>query len=490
MELKERQRSEKNRATLILGLLILGYSTLIALLGFADVTANMAVVTPRAIASVLVFAAFLFSYFRYRQDRKFEISCLVCMFASYGITILTQRNTYMYALVYPIMLTVMMYMNRRRTRIASTVAILLNVAAGVRNFIKYPESREQSFMQMFYALIFCVAVYIIVRMQERHAAEDLEEMGSQRDTAEELAGEMTSAAEQLADKFDNAMESAGALTRSMEGSVESVKEIASSVKLTAESIELQTVKSGDIQASIENARKEVQHIRKASEDSQQAVGEGAGLMGELKQQAEQTAEINRTSRAITEELNERIQEVEVIIGTILNISSQTNLLALNASIEAARAGEAGRGFAVVAEEIRKLSEETKDSTGQITEIISKLTENVAEASGNMQRSAESSDRQNEMIETARKKFQVIEENVNSLYQEVEMLSGEIDSILTANTQINDSILNLSASSEEVAASSESSLKISEDSMSALEGLNTLLKEIFAVSEHMKKLIQK
>ena len=98
MELKERQRSEKNRATLILGLLILGYSTLIALLGFADVTANMAVVTPRAIASVLVFAAFLFSYFRYRQDRKFEISCLVCMFASYGITILTQRNTYMYAL--------------------------------------------------------------------------------------------------------------------------------------------------------------------------------------------------------------------------------------------------------------------------------------------------------------------------------------------------------------------------------------------------------
>lgn len=59
-------------------------------------------------------------------------------------------------------------------------------------------------------------------------------------------------------------------------------------------------------------------------------------------------------------------------GTIDSISSQTNLLALNASIEAARAGEAGKGFSVVAEQIRKLSTETKDSSGQISEALSRL----------------------------------------------------------------------------------------------------------------------
>jgi methyl-accepting chemotaxis protein len=47
------------------------------------------------------------------------------------------------------------------------------------------------------------------------------------------------------------------------------------------------------------------------------------------------------------------------------IAFKTNMLALNAAIEAAHAGEAGKGFAVVAQEVRALSQASRETGSQI-----------------------------------------------------------------------------------------------------------------------------
>lgn len=59
--------------------------------------------------------------------------------------------------------------------------------------------------------------------------------------------------------------------------------------------------------------------------------------------------------------NEFIEAYEKSNSEIVSISSQTNLLALNAEIEAARSGDAGRAFAVIANQVRLLSNSTKDA---------------------------------------------------------------------------------------------------------------------------------
>ncbi len=76
-------------------------------------------------------------------------------------------------------------------------------------------------------------------------------------------------------------------------------------------------------------------------------------------------------------LGEQSQEIGDIIKIIDEISEQTNLLALNASIEAVGAGEQGKRFGVVAQEIRRLANNTAESTRKIQDIVTRMQNSVS-----------------------------------------------------------------------------------------------------------------
>lgn len=87
-----------------------------------------------------------------------------------------------------------------------------------------------------------------------------------------------------------------------------------------------------------------------------------------------------TATKFIDQMAAAAQSMGEIVTLINAISSQINLLSLNAAIEAARAGDAGRGFSVVADEVKKLANQTSQSTEKIVSEINgmqKISENVA-----------------------------------------------------------------------------------------------------------------
>lgn len=68
-------------------------------------------------------------------------------------------------------------------------------------------------------------------------------------------------------------------------------------------------------------------------------------------------------------LSEQTQAIGEIIAVVNDLAQQSNILAVNAAIEAAKAGEHGKGFAVVAQEIKSLSDQSRQATDQVREIL-------------------------------------------------------------------------------------------------------------------------
>ena len=159
-----------------------------------------------------------------------------------------------------------------------------------------------------------------------------------------------------------------------------------------------------------------------------------------------------------EAMNDNIKKVNDITELINNVAEQTNLLALNAAI---RAGEAGRGFTVVADEIRKLSEKTKESSISINQLINNVLINSKNLVDNTSSMKVELDKQWIGVEKSIKSFANISESVATMAPKMSNLANSSNMIYKSSNIIMEQIQTLSlvnqqifSSAEEIAVSSE------------------------------------
>ena len=122
----------------------------------------------------------------------------------------------------------------------------------------------------------------------------------------------------------------------------------------------------------------------------------AEISAAIQQTAAGASNINESERRLYQEIGDirgTAAEIVTILDAIRTIADQTKMLGLNAAIEAARAGDAGKGFGVVAEEIRKLSESSKQTAAKIRELTNIIEEKITVAQKSSQASVQTSEEQ-------------------------------------------------------------------------------------------------
>ena len=267
-----------------------------------------------------------------------------------------------------------------------------------------------------------------------------------------------------------------------------ISEVAGNTKTTIEQVTqaIDSVAQGAVKQaeSTQEANTEVEHLKNSLDETKEYVSgmngmtekanevstEGIESVKDLIEKSGKTAEKSKVSLEVMNEMVESIDKIFYISDTIADITSQTNLLSLNASIEAARAGEMGKGFAVVADEIRKLADESKESTDEIKKIITEITEKSKLVESTMQ--------ENEVLQTEQQEaINRTEEIFGEIMKQIEMLGSGMERI----NALNDT---MSANKDLVVDKMGTIASVSEQSAAATEEVNASTEQVNVTMEEI------
>ncbi|MGN0160755.1 MAG: methyl-accepting chemotaxis protein [Lachnospiraceae bacterium] len=211
--------------------------------------------------------------------------------------------------------------------------------------------------------------------------------------------------------------------------------------------------------------------------------QGTQIQQELIMKAGKAKSNAMESIATMSEMLKSIEKINYISDAIADITEQTNLLSLNASIEAARAGEAGRGFAVVAEEIRKLADQSNESTEEIKQILTEIMENSSQVEKSLRENGALQDEQELSVQESSKLFMEIRDAVGNLLEAVE----EIE---TLNGEMNVAKDKVVGRMENIALVSETSAAASEEVTASAEQVNETMARVASYAQELDDIVNK
>jgi methyl-accepting chemotaxis protein len=271
--------------------------------------------------------------------------------------------------------------------------------------------------------------------------------------------------------------SAQTISAGTEESRLATQQITASMQEVANSAQSQTTMVAESEKALEEVSLGIQNI---AESSSMAAEKGTDAAEHARRGGnfvEQTArQIHAIYNSVTDSgeaiksLDHRSKEIGEISTLISEIANQTNLLALNAAIEAARAGEHGRGFAVVADEVRKLAEQSQQSSARISQLIHEVQLDIL-------RSTDSINQVKEDVQDGLAVVSQTQISFQEIMSSMERIGEQIAEVAATAQQ-------MSASVEEVTASVAGITTVAEDTNRMMQNVSVSTEKQLSTAEEI------
>lgn len=290
--------------------------------------------------------------------------------------------------------------------------------------------------------------------------------------------------------------SAQQVSSSAETFVETSKDIQNAISDIESGASHLDTNSADCMSQMDTLSGKIQDVTAGTEkisaltDSTGAsIEEGITSMQNLTESAKKTAEMTTNVISAIEVLSEKSRSIGQIIESIDNIAEETNLLSLNASIEAARAGEGGRGFAVVAEQIRKLAEQSSDSTGQIQHIIDDIIYNTEEVVQIARETSATVSSQEEAMQHTARSFHDMDTQIKALITSLSYITQNVSNMEEARNATLSAVESISSVSAQTAAGSSNVYRTATAQQEAITTLEDAADNLHAKAEELSALLR-